>query len=156
MCIRDSYKGVRTGSNEDSARILELEKSNYELMKKIDTDFKPQIERYKSSIENLKSEVKVLKLENLKYQSQLEKLLKKPLDGVEKKHELDYMRENKIAEQEKKIAQLSEELTKAEQKGFELQQSKQELLYEKENFALERSRLERRIKDLELFLSETK
>lgn len=150
------YKAVRAGSNEDSARILELEKNNYELMKKIDTDFKPQIERYKSSIENLKSEVKVLKLENLKHQSQLEKLLKRPMDGVEKKHELDYMRENKLAAQEKKIVQLGEELARAEQKVFELHQTKQELMYEKENFALERSRLERRIKDLELFLSEAK
>jgi chromosome segregation ATPase len=151
-----SCKGTHISSNEDSRRILELEKNNYELLKKIDTDLKPQIERYRASIESLKSEIKVLKLENLKYQSQVEKLLKKPMDGVEKKHELDYMRENKIVEQEKKIAQLVDELHKLEQKSFDLQQSKQELQYEKENFALERARLERRIKDLEHFLAETK
>jgi len=151
-----SYKQSHISSNEDSTRILELERNNYELLKRIDTDFKPQIERYKINIENLKSDIKVLKLENLKYQSQIEKLLKKPMDAVEKKHELDYMRENKIAEQEKKIAQLTEEVHKLEQKGFDLQQSKQELQYEKENFALERSRLERRIKDLEHFLAESK
>jgi len=138
-----------------SAKITELESTNYELMKKIDTEYKPNIAKYRQEIEKLKADIKFLKLDNLKFESQIEKMLKKNMDGVEKKHELEFIKDTKIAEQQKKITDLSAEVQKLEEKIFGLEQTKLELQFEKENFDLERSRLERRIKDLEQFQAES-
>ena len=142
--------------NEYSAKIVELERNNYELQKKVDIELKPLIEKYKIDCEKLKSDIKFLKLENLRLQSQIEKLLRKPMDGVEKQHELDNIKDTKISEQDKKIQELLKQIKQLEEKGFKLEQQKLELLFEKENFDLERARMERRIKDLEGYQAENK
>jgi len=146
-----SEQGIPKEMLQYSERISELEKNNYELLKEIDTKYKPLIGKYKETEERLKIDMKYLKLENLKLQSQIERMLKKTMDNVDKKHELDYIRDTKISEQDKKIQSLTDEVKKAEERTFDLEQKLLDLQFEKENFDLERSRMERRIKDLELF-----
>ena len=107
-----------------SAKIAELEGKNYELLKKIDTEYKPQIGKQRTDIEKLKVDIKFLKLDNLKLESQVEKMLKKPMDGTEKRNELEYLKDMKIKEQEKKIDELLQEVKKLEERTFALEQSK--------------------------------
>lgn len=108
---------------ENSQRIAELETKNMELLKKIETEYKPQITKQKSELEKLKGDVKFLKLDNLKLESQIEKMLKKPLDNIEKKNELDYLKEIKIKEQQNKIEEYEQEIQRLNDKFFNLEQS---------------------------------
>ncbi len=107
-----------------SAKVAELEGKNYELLKKIDTEYKPQIGKQRADIEKLKVDIKFLKLDNLKLESQVEKMLKKPMDGTEKRNELEYLKDMKLREQEKKIEELTQGVKKLEERAFALEQSK--------------------------------
>ena len=64
-----------------SSKLTTLEKENLGLLKKIETEFKPLVAKQKSDIEKLKADIKFLKLDNLKLQSQVEKMTQTP-NGV--------------------------------------------------------------------------
>jgi hypothetical protein len=121
---RESGKREEGTLVQYSAKVAELEAKNFQLMRQLETECKPQVTRHKADIEKLKSDIKYLKLENLKLESQIEKMLKRPMDNVEKKNELDALHDTKLKEQQTHLNEALQDKQALEARILALEQSK--------------------------------
>mmetsp|Transcript_24353 Transcript_24353/g.37703 ORF Transcript_24353/g.37703 Transcript_24353/m.37703 type:complete len:152 (+) Transcript_24353:7442-7897(+) len=124
---------------------------NTKLRKTIEVNFKAELSRFSIEKEQVEERLRDTQDEKSRLQQQINRLIGKPMDGVEKREELELHRQMKIGELEAELdktekgkADLQDQLFKAEEKLLDMK-------FEKETYDLQYARLQKRVQELEQY-----
>ena len=132
-------------------KVFYLQEQNNKLDKAIRVELKSEVAKLQRENERLAEKLKHTQEELRKQEHQVERLIGQPMDNLEKREEMELMRELRIQRLEQDLqaaesreSELSADLFKAEDRVRDLR-------YEKDQFDLQYARLQKRITDLEQY-----
>ena len=114
-------------------------------------ELKAEISRQQKENEKLVDKAKSASEDVKRLEHQVNRLIGKPLDDLEKREEGELFRENKIQEQERLLQEKEAREHELSEQIFKNDYDILDLKFQKETFDLQFARLQKRITDLELY-----